>query len=103
MAKRIKSANIEMIGRTTGPNPCPVCKDTADPWLSNAAARAKGAIQYKKIEIDSPEGRAHPEYNEIDKIPHTKVCTTDTKGKQSCKTVKGWNENEFKDLESLFQ
>ena len=103
MATKIKSAHIESFERTEGEKPCHVCKDMSHPWFTNAVEKSKGSITYKKIEVDSPEGRAHPEYNDVQTLPHTKVCTTSAKGKQSCRTVKGWNVNEFKDLESLFQ
>jgi hypothetical protein len=99
--KRVKRIDIEMIGRTAGEHPCPVCTDNADPFFTAASKQKHDRIGYKKLEIDSPEAQKHPHYNRIDSVPYVTKCVTYKSGRRKCHYIKGFRREDFHDLDRI--
>jgi len=98
--KQIKRVDIEMLGRTEGDHPCPVCQD-ADPFFRAAAQQKHDRVGYKKIEIDSPEGQKHPKLSRIKGVPFTQRCITYKSGRMKCKDIEGFRREEWDILDKI--
>jgi len=95
---------ITLVGRTKpndeGDKACPVCKE-ADDFLSSVV-KHDNRVKYTKIEVDSDEGQKIAEDEDIDNIPYIKDCKTFEKGgKQKCREIEGYSEDDWSDLSKL--
>lgn len=86
---KIKKIDIEAKEKTHGPNPCPVCVEQVHPFFSKVAKEKPDKVSYKKVEVDSGV------------VPTIRKCTTYANGKQKCRTIKGFRQSDFAELERL--
>jgi hypothetical protein len=99
--------DITLVGRTQpneeGDKECEVCTE-ADQFLSNAT-KHDNRITYRKIEVDTEEGRKIAEDEDVQGLPYIKDCRTFEPGqKPRCREIEGFSaEDDFSDLSELIE
>jgi hypothetical protein len=86
--KEVVKREIELIGRTKGDNPCPVCEE-ADEFISSRV-KNDNKITYKKTEVTDEIA----DKERIESIPLIKDCKIYDDGKKKCREIEGFDKEE---------
>lgn len=82
---------IKLIGDTSS---CPAC-DTGNQFFS---AVKKPNVEYKYIDIKTPEGSSIAENKNMEYMPHIEDCKTFDDGTTKCQTKDRFVKEDWKDL-----
>jgi len=88
---------ITMIGDTTSDEPCEICQE-ADAYLKPLVEH-DNRIEYKKVEVSTPEGEKIADAKKVSSIPYFEDCKyTEGSDKPTCTRIKGFDEKDWGDL-----
>lgn len=91
---------ITMTGDTISGEPCEVCTE-ADKYISPLVERDK-RVEYKKMEVSTPEGEKYADDKKVSSIPYFEDCKYyEGKDKPECKRIKGFDTEDWSDLEEI--
>lgn len=88
---------ITMVGDTASEEPCEICQE-ADEHLAPLVERDK-RIEYKKVEVSTPEGEKYADARKVKSIPYFEDCKyTEGSDKPSCKRISGFDKEDWADI-----
>lgn len=77
-----------MYGRLDGDNQCGNCIDL-DKLIKDSTPNLTVPLDYKYVNVDTPEGKSFADQHKVDDIPVTEVCEIFQSGKEDCKSLTG--------------
>jgi hypothetical protein len=95
--------SITLIGDTISNEPCEICQE-ADQYLTPLIERDK-RIEYKKVEVSTPEGEKLADEKKVKSIPYFEDCKYYAgKDKPECRKISGWSaEDDWSDLNEIVE
>jgi len=93
---------ITMVGDTTSEEPCEICQE-ADAYISPLVERDK-RVEYKKIEVSTPEGEKIADAKKVKSIPYFEDCKyTEGSDKPKCERISGFDKEDWSDLNEIVE
>lgn len=93
-SKEIAKREVNITGRHT----CPACEESVNDLSHRVESFHSYPVERKFIELDSEEGQSRKTQFGIKSIPHIEDCKTYKDGRKDCRTLEGYEPNDFADL-----
>lgn len=98
--KKVVRDEITMYGQIAGENSCHNCVDLNNQLTTENIPKAEIPVDYKHVDVYDNKGNPTPVTDEkkISDIPHVEVCKIAEDNQKQCKTIKGYDPNDWKNI-----